>query len=166
MRCAEDGPLAVWGARPPELLRRPRRVEPLRAGRNGRNTRQATAQQTMPGSVRQPTAPHPTPPTDLEALTPGLLSRLAEGRWRAWIPACAGMTSSGIVHSVFCPILRMNTGHPHNKMSFPRRRESIFIGVGGVNNESDRGLKTKKPLRRKGFDVGGCPGRAQMPMML
>jgi len=73
MRYAEGGPLAAWAARPSELLHRPRRVEPLRAGRKAWEACQATVQQTMPDSVRQPTASRPTPPSDLEALTVGMI---------------------------------------------------------------------------------------------
>ncbi|PKN40465.1 MAG: hypothetical protein CVU60_15865 [Deltaproteobacteria bacterium HGW-Deltaproteobacteria-18] len=48
-------------ATPPELLRWPRSVESLRARRQIRTARRATIQQTMPGSVKQPTRPRTMP---------------------------------------------------------------------------------------------------------
>ncbi len=62
------GPLSTWIRGPPELLLRPRRVESLRVVRKAQAVRQATIQQTMPGSVRQPTDLESMPTAGLEVL--------------------------------------------------------------------------------------------------
>jgi hypothetical protein len=65
---AASGPLSTWIRGPPELFLRPRRVESLRVVRKAQAVRQATIQQTMPGSVRQPTNLESMPTAGLEAL--------------------------------------------------------------------------------------------------